>query len=67
MKSIQHKFALIELSNNFFLVQLTNKEDCEIALLRGTWMIRNHHLHVQRWKSNFVADEAMINTLLVWI
>lgn len=45
---------------------MTNKEDYETALLIGPWMIRNHYLHVQRWKPNFIADESTINTLPVW-
>lgn len=67
MQRIQHEFDLIDLNNDFFIVRLTNKEDYKTALLGGPWMIGNHYLHVQRWKPNFITDEATIVILLVWV
>lgn len=67
MWSIQNRFALIDLSNDFFIVRLTHGQNYEIALFGGPWMIEDNYLHVQRWVPNFVAEEAGINKFLLWL
>lgn len=59
--------TLIYLTIDFFNVKFTNKDDYNNALLNGPWMIRDHYLHVQRWKANFMADSVVIKRLLVWV
>lgn len=43
----QSVFTLIDLTNDFFIVKFTNRDDCYNALLNGPWMIWEHYLHVQ--------------------
>lgn len=58
---------LIDLSNDFFIVNLYRKEDYEQALLDGPWMIDENYLHVPRWKHYFKADREEISSLPVWV
>src|SRR4051812_37687190 len=58
---------LIDLGNDFFIVQLLNREENERALSEGPWMIGDNYLHVQRWRHNFVAYSAKITSLPVWV
>lgn len=51
----------------FLHCALVEKEEYETALLNGSWMIGDNYLHVQRWVPNFVADDAQISALLLWI
>ncbi|KAI9102350.1 hypothetical protein K1719_023552 [Acacia pycnantha] len=44
---------LIPLSNGYYIVSFSNKEDREYAFLEGPWMIEDHYLIVQRWRPNF--------------
>lgn len=67
MRHIQHGYSLIDPSNNYFIVKFSHKRDYNTALFNVPWMIRDHYLHVQKWVSNFVADDVKINLLLVWV
>lgn len=60
-------FVLIDFPNDFFIVRFTSREEYCLALLTGPWMIGNNYLHVQRWQLNFVADEAIIAHLPIWV
>lgn len=62
----QLAFTLIDLTKDIFIVKFTSKDDHNKALLNGPWMIRDHYLHVQCWKPNFMADTEVINLLPVW-
>lgn len=44
----QSELALIDLSNNFFIIKLYMMEEYERALLISPWMIGDNYLHVQR-------------------
>lgn len=67
MWRIKSPFMLIDLPCDFFIVRFTSKEEYCKALLTGPWMIDDHYLHVQQWKPNFIAEEAIITHLPVWI
>lgn len=67
MWKIQHPFALIDLSNDWFIVRFSNRRDYEVGLLNGPWIISDHYLHVQRWVANFIATTTKIEALLVWV
>lgn len=58
---------LIDLGFNFFIVKLGRREEIDRALTGGPWMIGDNYLRVQKWKPNFVAESAVINTLPVWV
>lgn len=61
----QHIFTLIGLSNDFFIALFTNKKDYKVALLSGSWLIRDHYLHVQCWVPNFMPKATKIDSLVV--
>lgn len=63
----QHAFALIDLSNDFFIARFSNKQDYDVALLKDPGIITNHYLHVQRRVPNFMLHAATIDSLLVWV
>lgn len=63
----QAELVLIDPSNDFYIVKLLRKEECDRALLDGLWMIGENYQHVQMWTPNFRADKADISSLLVWI
>ncbi|KAI9115273.1 hypothetical protein K1719_013592 [Acacia pycnantha] len=44
---------LIPLSNVYYIVSFSNKEDKEYAFQEGPWMIEDHYLIVQQWRPNF--------------
>lgn len=67
MWKTQAEPLLIDLSNNFFIVKLSRKEEYDRALLDSPWMIKDNYLHVQRWTSNFMAEKIEITLLPVWI
>lgn len=58
---------LIDLSNNFFIVKLYRRDEYECVLMDGSWMIGDNYLHIQRWRSNFMAEKAEITSLYVWV
>lgn len=41
----QAPITLIDLSNDFYIVRLSNAHDFETALFDGRWMIGEHYLH----------------------
>lgn len=45
---MQSEPTSIDLSSNFFIVKLQNREKYERALFDGPWMIGDHYLHVQK-------------------
>lgn len=49
------------------MARFHDKQDYEVALLNGPWVISDHYLHVQRWVPNFMPNTAKIKSLLVWI
>ncbi|KAI9116786.1 hypothetical protein K1719_012152 [Acacia pycnantha] len=51
---------LIPLSNGYFIVSFSNKEDRAYAFQEGPWMIEDHYLTVQRWRPNFNPHKADI-------
>ncbi|KAI9105038.1 hypothetical protein K1719_022754 [Acacia pycnantha] len=44
---------LIPLSNGYYIVSFSNKEDWDYAFQEVPWMIEDHYLIVQRWHPNF--------------
>lgn len=59
--------ALIDLSNNFFIVKLYMREEYERSLMDGPGMIRENYLQDLRWRPNFRAEKAEINSLPLWV
>ncbi|KAI9088987.1 hypothetical protein K1719_029266 [Acacia pycnantha] len=59
---------LIPLSNGYYIVSFSNKEDRDYAFQEDPWMIEDHYLIVQRWRSNFNPWNADLQCrIAVWI
>ena len=57
----------MEIGSGFFIVRLHSKEDYDFALTEGPWMIMEHYLAVQPWKSNFNPDAKEVSKIAAWI
>lgn len=66
MWKTQLAFMLIDLSNDYFIVRFTKKQDYKVAMLNVSWRTSDHYLHVQQWVPNFMPKTGKINSLLVW-
>ncbi|KAI9096828.1 hypothetical protein K1719_025811 [Acacia pycnantha] len=59
---------LIPLTNGYFIVSFSNKEDREYAFQEGPWMIEDHYLIVQRWRPNFNPWKANLQcNIAAWV
>ncbi|KAI9082462.1 hypothetical protein K1719_035605 [Acacia pycnantha] len=59
---------LIPLSNGYFVVSFSNKEDRKYAFQEGPWMIEDHYLIVQRWRPNFNPWKADFQCVIAaWV
>ncbi|XP_028756062.1 uncharacterized protein LOC114715391 [Neltuma alba] len=59
--------SIMDLSNDFFVVNFTVVKDFELALLGGFWMISDCYLIVTEWKLNFVPRVDVIEEVLIWV
>ncbi|CAN1299172.1 Uncharacterized protein At4g02000 [Linum perenne] len=55
-----------DLSNNFYLVRFSCKEDYSSAAFKGPWKIYNYYITVSQWSPSF-NDEAPIKTIMTWV
>ncbi|KAI9082694.1 hypothetical protein K1719_035268 [Acacia pycnantha] len=59
---------LIPLSNGYYIVSFSTKEDRDYAFQEGPWMIEDHYLIVQRWRPNFNPWKADLQrNVAAWI
>ncbi|KAI9116896.1 hypothetical protein K1719_011895 [Acacia pycnantha] len=59
---------LIPLSNGYYIVSFSNKEDRDYAFEEGPWMIEDHYLIVQRWRPNFNPWKADLQCrIAAWV
>ncbi|KAI9077691.1 hypothetical protein K1719_040378 [Acacia pycnantha] len=64
----KNPLKLIPLSNGYYIVSFSNKEDREYAFQEGPWMIEDHYLIVQRWRPNFNPWKADLQcNIAAWI
>ncbi|KAI9122874.1 hypothetical protein K1719_005763 [Acacia pycnantha] len=57
--------TVIDLSNDFFVVQFTVLEDYENTQLGGPWMTFDLYLTVRKWSPDFVPKKEAIKEVLV--
>ncbi|KAI9083737.1 hypothetical protein K1719_034326 [Acacia pycnantha] len=64
----KNPWKLIPLSNGYYIVSFSNKEDKEYAFQEGPWMIEDHYLIVQGWRPNFNPWKADLQcNITAWI
>lgn len=59
--------TMVDLGNEYFLVDLSNEEDYAKTLEEGPWLIYNHYLIVRRWTPNFDPMSESIETVAAWV
>lgn len=63
----KHHFSLIDSPNEFFIIKFSSRDDYDVALYNGPWMIKDHYLHVQRRRPNFMVEDGQIKALPIWV
>ncbi|KAI9107919.1 hypothetical protein K1719_021255 [Acacia pycnantha] len=64
----QQPLKVIPLSNEYYVVSFSSKEDRDYAYHEGPWMIDDHYLIVQRWRPNFNPWKADCQRrIAVWV
>nr|KYP71396.1 Retrovirus-related Pol polyprotein LINE-1 [Cajanus cajan] len=58
---------IVDMPEDFYLVQFTAAEDYQHALFEGPWMIMDHYIVVQRWRPFFLVTSAKVQKIAVWI
>ncbi|KAI9085180.1 hypothetical protein K1719_032891 [Acacia pycnantha] len=59
---------IVPLSNEYYIVSFSSKEDRDYAYYEGPWMIDDHYLLVQRWRPNFnPKKEDCQRRVAVWV
>ncbi|KAI9120919.1 hypothetical protein K1719_007952 [Acacia pycnantha] len=59
---------VVPLSNEYYIVSFSSKEDRDYAYYEGPWMIDDHYLLVQRWRPNFNPGKADCQRkVAVWV
>ncbi|KAI9073489.1 hypothetical protein K1719_044528 [Acacia pycnantha] len=59
---------VVPLSNEYYIVSFSSKEDRDYAFYEGPWMIDDHYILVQRWRPNFNPRKAdNQKKVAVWI
>lgn len=59
---------MVPLSNEYYIVSFSSKEDRDYAYYEGPWMIDDHYLLVQRWRPNFNPWRAdRQRRIAVWV
>ncbi|KAI9085500.1 hypothetical protein K1719_032567 [Acacia pycnantha] len=59
---------VVPLSNEYYIVSFSSKEDRDYALYEGPWMLDDHYLLVQRWRPNFNPWRAdRQRRIAVWV
>ncbi|KAI9110340.1 hypothetical protein K1719_018782 [Acacia pycnantha] len=64
----KQSLKVVPLSNEYYIVSFSSKEDRDYAYYEGPWMINDHYLLVQRWRPNFNPGRADCQRkVAVWI
>ena len=56
---------ILDLIDEFFLIQFTDEGDYKHALFEGPWLIADHFLLVQRWCLLFKPSDKAVQKLAV--
>ncbi|XP_028797046.1 uncharacterized protein LOC114752466 [Neltuma alba] len=61
------KVELNVIGNGYMTATFQDLDDYYLALEGGSWLIQNHYLTVQTWKSNFKVRNEKIQKVTVWV
>ncbi|XP_028768306.1 uncharacterized protein LOC114725909 [Neltuma alba] len=61
------KVDVVDIDMDYFLVEFQSKEDYELALTGGPWIVMDSYLVVMRWKPAFNPLSEVIDKVAVWV
>ncbi|KAL5801506.1 hypothetical protein ACOSQ3_033138 [Xanthoceras sorbifolium] len=61
------QWQLTDQEDGYFVARFEMKEDLEMALIGGPWVIANQYQVVQHWRLNFVPREEQIRNIAIWV
>ncbi|KAL4386393.1 hypothetical protein GQ457_09G029360 [Hibiscus cannabinus] len=61
------EFRLIDIDNNYFLVQFASEHDYMKVLMGGPWTVYGNYLTIQPWSRKFSTSEKHPSQVLVWV
>lgn len=61
------KLEIIDLPNDYFVVCFYSKEQYQLALENGSWMIQGYYITVTKWRLFFATSSEIISSTLTWI
>ncbi|KAJ8755067.1 hypothetical protein K2173_016666 [Erythroxylum novogranatense] len=67
MWNLSGSLKVIDLENDFFLVNLLNTDYYLTALTKGPWVIFGHALAVQPWTPTFRPSQGKVEKAVVWV
>lgn len=59
--------TITDMTDDFYLVKLSDIEDYRQALFEGPWKIADHYLIVQRWRPFFSLTASISQKVVVWV
>ncbi|XP_020236355.1 uncharacterized protein LOC109815942 [Cajanus cajan] len=76
-KALEHKIhrdwakngavRIIDMPNDYFLVQFKEEENYRHALYEGPWKIADHYIVIQRWRPFFTVTATKVRKIAAWI
>ena len=61
------KMDCVTLGKGFFLIRFSDSDDFDKVLRGGPWFIREHFLAIKPWEPYFIASEAKLTSVVVWV
>ncbi|XP_020229303.1 uncharacterized protein LOC109810290 [Cajanus cajan] len=58
---------LVDLTQDYYLVQFSSEDDYKHALYEGPWMIADHYIVVQRWRPFFTLTTSQTRKIAAWV
>lgn len=64
---VSEELLLIDSRFDYFIVKFLKEESMQKALHNGPWFINGFFLSIKKWHPNFVASEAEVTSLTIWV
>ena len=61
------KMDCVTLGKGFFLIRFSDSDDFDKVLRGGPWFIGEHFLAIKPWEPYFIASEAKLTSVAVWV
>ncbi|KAJ7969350.1 reverse transcriptase [Quillaja saponaria] len=58
---------VIDIGNHFFLIRFSKKEDMEVVVQGGPWLVLDHYLTLRCWRPNFNPFTTKNDCVAVWV